>query len=336
MNRESEAEQFMVWLLQQLALIDEEAPSGSLDPSIEASQSLNPLELNNKNELDVETGPNYKGQARRSDVFSFRDTPLSKPGEFSVVQDRFYSLIKRRLRAEIEQKPPLFPWEGELLEYEAEPASVRFWMTQLKQLDVPLKLPDSLLEHLLEQCQSVLQSSLQEGTRLVRAVESLFPNQETSLNNLASLVMAAPARSSEAALVTKDAPLPVDYDAATEAQKMALSLMVAREIIENLTLPVSRTSGAVSREWQTEAGPISLRAESSESGSLRVRGELPCGGRMEFRGLQSEVVAQRPDAGLLGVELFDLAPRQIYPLEVCLALPDEPVLSFQVSLLDEA
>jgi len=336
MNRESEAEEFITWLLQQLTLADEEAPSGKLDSAIESdraieanSQSLNRLESNNPNQLDVETAPD-------SDVFSFRDTPLSKPGEFSVVQDRFYSLIKRRLRAEIEQKPPLFPWEGELLDYETEPASVRFWMAQLRKLDVPLNLPDSLLEHLLEQCQTVLASSLQEGTRLVRAVESLFPNQENHLNHLASLVMAAPARSSGTTLVAGETPLPADYEAATEAQKMALSLMAAREIIDSLTLPVALKAGTVSREWQTEAGALSLRAESADGGSLRVRGQLPCGGSMEFRGMQSEVIAQRPDAGLLGVELFGLTPQRSYPLEVRLALPDQPMLSFQVSLVDEA
>jgi hypothetical protein len=270
-----------------------------------------------------------------SDVFSFRDTPPHTPGEFSAVQDRFYSLLKRRLRTEIEQKPPLFPWENELLDYAAEPASVRFWTPQLQRLKLPVVLPDAVLEQLLEQAQAVLQTSLQEGVKLVRAVESLFPNQDHALNQLATMVMAAPARSSErsALIATEDAPFPANYDVATEAQRMALSLIAAQEILNTLALPIRVGEPTVTREWQTDAGPITLQAEAPDASMVRVRGQLPCGGSLELRGVDAEAIAQRSDAGKLGVELFGLVPNRSYPLDIHLAVPNQPSLSFQISLL---
>jgi hypothetical protein len=79
---------------------------------------------------------------------------------------------------------------------------------------------------------------------------------------------------------------------------------------------------------------IHIEAESSESGTLRVRGTLPCGGSIEFHGAETEAIAQRPNAGKLGIELFGLTPNTIYPLTVQLSLPDQPLLSFQVVLVD--
>lgn len=328
MNRESEAEDFVAWLLQTLAL-NPDQPSGRFDTSVEPSgQKLNPLTMN-FDALDSAAVDDSANRSAQSDVFSFRDIPPLKPGEFSAVQDRFYSLLKHRLRTEIEQKPPLFPWESELLEYEAEPASVRFWAAHLRQLNLPTVFPDSLLEHLLEQCQTVMQSSLQEGAKLVRAVESLFPNQGQALNDLAGLVVAAPARSGATLL----AEVPTQYESATEAQRMALSLLATREILGALTLLVP-AGGTVSRGWQTETGLIHIEAESVEPGTLRVRGSLPCGGSIEFRGAETEAIAQRPTAGKLGIELFGLTPHTIYPLNVQLSLPDQPLLSFQVVLAD--
>lgn len=335
MNSDSEAEQFVSWLLQKLALT-ENAPSGASDSSVEPpEQSLHSPEISDTNGLDTEMSSATRPSSQPSNVFSFRDTPPHTPGEFSAVQDRFYSLLKRRLRTEIEQKPPLFPWETELLDYAAEPASVRFWARHLQHLNLPVAMPDAILEKLLEQTQTVLQTPLQEGVKLVQAVESLFPNQGQALNRLATMVLAAPARSPErsALISTADAPFPATYDAATEAQRMALSLIAAQEILNTLALPVRVGETTVTREWQTDAGPIALQAEAPDAGVVRVRGQLPCGGSLEFRGLDAEAVAQRSDAGKLGVELFGLRPNRSYPLDVHLAVPDQPSLSFQISLL---
>jgi hypothetical protein len=333
MNSDSEAEQFVSWLLQKLALT-ETAPSGKHGSSTEpTTQSLHTPDSDDINGLDTEKGSHSGRPSQPSNVFSFRDTPPHTPGEFSAVQDRFYSLLKRRLRTEIEQKPPLFPWENELLDYAAEPASVRFWSQQLQNLSLPVAMPEAVLEQLLERSQAVLQSSLQEGAKLVRAVESLFPQQEQALNHLASMVMAAPARSNRSALIaTEDAPFPANYETATDAQKMALSLIATQEIFNTLALSVRVGESAESREWETEVGIISLQAEAPEAGTVRVRAQLPCGGCVEFHGLDAEAVAQRSDAGKLGVELFGLQPDHSYPLQIHLAVPNQPSLTFQIAL----
>lgn len=335
MNSDSEAEQFVSWLLQKLALT-ENPPSGKPGSSTgPTEQSLNTPESDNVSGLDAEKNSRPGQPSHLSDVFSFRDTPTHTPGEFSAVQDRFYSLLKRRLRTEIEQAPPLFPWESEqILDYADEPASVRFWARQLQNLSLPVAMPEAVLEQLLERSQVVLQSSLQEGAKLVRAVESLFPQQDQALNHLATMVMAAPARSDRSALIaTEDAPFPADYETATDVQKMALSLIATQEILNNLVVAVRVGEAPVSRTWQTEAGTVSLQAEATASGIVRVRGQLPCGGCIEFRGIDAEAVAQRSDAGKLGVELFELQPGQSYPLHIHLTAANQPSLSFQISLV---
>jgi hypothetical protein len=45
---------------------------------------------------------------------------LHQPGEIPAVQDRFHALLKRRLLIEAQQKPPVFPWEKEAVDYDAE------------------------------------------------------------------------------------------------------------------------------------------------------------------------------------------------------------------------
>lgn len=326
MNRDSEAEDFLSWLLHTL-IPGPNQPSGGFDVSIEPGDEV-PNRLKNIHDTfdseAVDTSQNRSGQ---SDDFAFFDIPPLKPGESVAVQNRFYSLIKRRLRAEIEQKPPLFPWESELLDYEAEPAPMGFWVRQLRQLNVPKDVPDSLLEALLERCQTVVQSSLQEGAKLVQVVESLFPNQGQALHDLAGMVVAAPARSGAAVLPD----LPTDYTSATEAQQVALSLLMTREILGALTLVVP-SGETVRREWQTDAGSVQVDAQSTEAGHLQVRATLPSGGSIEFRGQEGEAIAQRPTAGKLGIELFGLAPDQPNTLTIQLSLPDAPSLSFEVVL----
>lgn len=249
------------------------------------------------------------------------------------MQDRFYTLIKRRLRHEIERNPPLFPWESELQEYEAESSDARvsvavplkLWAAQLKTLALPVPVPEQVLEKLIVQCQAVVHSTLQEGTRLVQVVESLFPGQSTALNDLANLVLVSPARS---ATLVQEA-LQGSYETAKPVQQMALSMIAAREILNAMTLTVTPDEPTVTRQWETPSGPLPIEAEyMPETGSLRVVGQLPCGGKLQLQGPGTEAVSvsQRPAAGALSVELFDVQPNRLYPLEVDLMLPDKPKL----------
>jgi hypothetical protein len=57
--------------------------------------------------------------AREDDVPGGSSRPYDL-GEMPTVQNRFQAILKRRLQAEIERHPPLFPWETELSDYESQ------------------------------------------------------------------------------------------------------------------------------------------------------------------------------------------------------------------------
>jgi hypothetical protein len=271
-----------------------------------------------------------------SNYFPVEEFSFFEPGETPAVQDRFHSLLKNRLRNEIERHPPVFPWETDGYEYDAEfldaervPAGN--WLTQLRALNLPVPMPERVLTELFSQCQAVMQLSLQEGTKLVRAVETLFPGQDAALNQLAGFVLAAPSRSGAIApLKNGSSKFPADYDSATAAQQMALSLLAAREIIESLTLSVS-AGQPVERQWQMTGGTLSLvAAYDASTRRVRVEGQLPCAGKVDLKGVMTQATAQRSDAGSFSLELFDLEPNQSYLLDVQLAGAENSSVIFAV------
>lgn len=288
--------------------------------------------------------------------------PLFNSGEIPAVQDRFHALLKRRLQIEIQRHPPLFPWETEITDYDTENATAGIlhtvdaapaekvpvgvgttspgmaapqkgpspvWLAQLQQLSLPVSMPEMVLGELFNQCQQVLQSSLREGERLVQAVESLFPGQNQRLNYLAGLVLASSApRGSREQVASLES-----YETAAPAQQMVLSMLAAREIMDALTLTPSLDRPRVERQWQTDAGVLTLETlfDPSQTGSkLQVRGDLPCGGRLSFMAENAQATAQRANSGRLSVEVFDLPPNRTYTLEVQLQSPNPSPLIFAV------
>ncbi len=343
MNKDPEAiKQLLAWLLQDLSPMFS-APSGEnfshqagLDES-GGDQQLDNLDLLDSEAVDSLTHSNYE-----SSHFPVpENSSLKKSGDMSAVQDRFHALLKRRLSAEIERHPPLFPWETEVCEYEAEvldealpervPASV--WLNQLQHLSLPVPMPEQVLKTLLQQCQEVVQSSLKEGVKLVQAVENLFPGQSQVLNQMAGVVLAAPLRSGEtgsAAARWAEGQFPSRYDHATPTQQMALSLLAAREIMETLTLSLTPAEPRLERQWLTQMGNLRLEAEYQVQRSLRIQVLLPCEGHLSLQGGESQAMAQRSAPGCLSVELFDPSPGQTYLLDVQLADAQEP-LRFVIS-----
>jgi hypothetical protein len=272
---------------------------------------------------------------------------LLKPGEIPAVQDRFHALLKRRLQLEAQRRPPLFPWEKEVMEYGAEAAratspmiaATSVWMTQLRDLQLPVPMPESVLTELLTRCQAIVTSSLREGAKLVKAVDTLFPGQAQLLNDVAGYVMVSPARSSAASLQELAAQagieFPNDYEDAIDTQQMALSLLAAREIMGSLTLTVSPKHPEIEREWLTELGVLTLRTHYHTGGSgvnqstvdqetvhLQIDADLPCGGSLQFQGKEFRSLANRDNAGCLSLEIHDFAADGIYPLEVRLGEHD--------------
>lgn len=357
MNRDPEdIQRHLLRLLQDLfpaaSPTDIEAASQALGSEAVGQAPLNPSDLQSPQNVTSQSA-SISGSDR-----SFQKEPVLDFGDVPAVQDRFHALLKHRLQSEIQQHPPLFPWESEIQDYEANitppvaevglsgdgvssrrlntPALV--WLRQLSAIKLPVQVPERVLVQLLEQCQELAQSSLREGAKLVRAVEELFPEQSQSLNYLAGLVVTSPARSgSMTAEPPATANFPKSYEAAVPAQQMVLSLLAAREILNSLTLKLTPQQPSVSREWETDAGTVVLRASYDQQGSapsLRVQATLPCGGRLVLKQNELQSVSRRPQAGLLGVELAEVQLGQCYALDV--GLQEQPVsLTFTIHIAQD-
>ncbi|MGL5058914.1 MAG: hypothetical protein ACRC62_02945 [Microcoleus sp.] len=277
---------------------------------------------------------------------SNQPVPPMTIGDIPTVQDRFQTLLKERLKAEIESNPPLFPWETELKNYDCDYPDdavpewvppLHLWTPQLQNLRwgrLPIPIAEGVFAQLLEPCQELVMSSLREGSKLVRAVDNLFPSQSDELNNLAGLVLRGALRGFDEENFLEDFP---NYEVATTNQQMVLSLLAAREIMNSLTLncPVDRPP--VSREWLTGLGTMTLEAQYLSNAdterripSLRIECQFPGGGSLELKGGNAEATAQRPNSGCLSVELFDPQPDKIYSLEVGFQNFDDRPLMFAI------
>jgi len=326
-NRDAEAfeRHFLNWILRtpENALSRNEENLTQPPPSAEWGDTedyagVEYWEWDEPDPIDTEVGPHSNAVAQ----------PMTF-GEIPTVQDRFQTLLKQRLKAEIESNPPLFPWETQIQSYDhdypddAAPQWVpplHLWTPQLQNLRwgrLPIPIAQGVFAQLLEPCQELVMSSLREGSKLVRAVDSLFPGQSQELNELAGLVLRGALRG---LLDLEDFP---NYEAATTDQQMVLSLMAAREIIDSLTLNCPINQPPVSREWLTGLGSLTLKAQYLSNGdreqpipSLRVECQFPGGGSLELKGGDAEATAQRPNSGHLSVELFDPQPHKTYALEV--------------------
>jgi hypothetical protein len=344
MNKDAEAiNQFLAWLLQEPnpAIT---APSGENSSQTTGPDQSGAVDLQSPytDPLDSEEVKAMLSDLIESGSFPFEEVSLFKSGEKPAVQDRFYSLLKHRLRAEIEQNPPRFPWETEACQYDSEPSNWTvpdvvppLWAAQLQHLSLPVPMPEGLLTQLFEQCQTVVQSSLREGEKLIQAVKDLFPGQSDALNQLAGLVLASPYRSGAPA-PSQTAGFPNHYDQATPAQQMALSLLAARTILDATTFRLSAEQSTVDRQWQTAAGPLLLQATYQPSEQkVRIQAQLPDAGRLCFRTEMAEAIAHAVDSGTLEVSLSHLQLNQMCALEVQLDGIDQPPIEFAVCLVPE-
>ena len=341
MNHDSEALQRTLLELVQVLL------PGVSFPDLEATRQALELPINS---AEVHTSaaidqPSLSAPLSQNDSepFSAQNLSFVDFGEVPAVQDRYHALLKRRLESEIQRKPPLFPWETEVLDYEVNPVGVLntplgavasvpqkppagLWVPQLKALNLPIAMPEAVMAQLFQQCQEMVQASLLEGAKLVRSVEALFPNQSSVLNQLAGLVVVSPARST-ATLPTNDPNFPASYEAAVPAQQMLLSLMAAREILGALTLVVSSRQPWLDRQWLTDLGTLTLQVRC-DSPNLQIQAHLPTGGGLKLRNLDRETTADRSDTGTVAVELPAVQSPHPYTLEV--TLPGSEPLIFAV------
>jgi hypothetical protein len=328
MNNDAEAiKQLFAWLLQEpdpaISAPSGKCSSRETSPDESGSLSLQPPYFDL---LDSEAVDITPAELDESSLSSFQQPSSLESGDIPAVQDRFQALLKRRLRAEIERNPPRFPWETGSFDYEVEysdlptpervPAGV--WAAQLQTLTMPIPMPEQVLAQLFDQCRIVVQSSLQEGAKLVQVVESLFPEQFQALNQLAGLVLSGPSRSGQVTIAPPDS-LPRHYDVATPTQQMALSLLAAREILASMTLKVSPSQPYAQRVWQTAVGEITLEAEyQPQTHQICIQGTLPQAGSLCFNNQHDRSIANCAEAGSVRVALSNLEPNQTYTLEVLL------------------
>lgn len=281
-----------------------------LDESSWDWEALDPLE---SEDIDSIYPPHLNSQGQPLEI-----------GEIPAVQDRFQALLKRRIQAEMQSNLPLFPWETTVMNYEDDPSEIpstpvfsQPWILQLKQLNfpVPVELPESLLSQLLDQCQKVAQSTLQEGAKLVQAVENLFPNEFLTLNQMTSRLLLGELRSSPD---TQSRP-PLVYEEAQRSQKMLLSLLAAQKILQTLTLTPVVNQGVTERDWATELGLLRVAADYTleEKGrQLQVDVLLPCAARVQIQGEEGQAIAKRYDPGYVSVALFDIVEDRPYSLVI--------------------
>jgi hypothetical protein len=261
----------------------------------------------------------------------------SQLGEIPTVQERFQAVLKRRLQIQIQNHPPLFPWETQIQEYpdyvdNPSVALVPTWgWGRGASLTLPIDLPERVFQQLLARCQELVASSLPLGAKLVAAVESLFPGDEQAINDLAGLVLRTPYRS--ASTIEAMPNLDGDYFDLQSRQQMAVSLLAAKQLFDNLTLPVSATNPVVEREWLTDVGAIKLHVEYVQYGAeakLCVRADLPTQGNIKVGNASTSAMAQSSSSGNLCVEILCVSPRQPYTLEVKLTEIDQQPLTFLI------
>jgi hypothetical protein len=112
----------------------------------------------------------------------------------------------------------------------------------------------------------------------------MFPTDTQVINDLAGLVLRSSYRSADTLTATPD--VESDYFDLLPRQQMALSLMAAKQLLENLTLPISSTHPLVERQWLTTVGTLSISVELRSVGKLKklmVQGELPISGILQIQ-----------------------------------------------------
>jgi hypothetical protein len=327
MNSDSEAitSQLFTWLLQ--------------DTASAGTQPFEDCEPN-----DGEENP-LAATAANSGGESSGWTPQTlELGEIPAVEDRFQAVLERRLKIEIESRPPLFPWETEVSDYpdyvdnplfELVPLSL--WTAQQHHLPLPIPLPENMFGQLLQKCQELVQSSVQLGPKLIQVVNSFFPEESyMTLNDVAALVLMSRTRDGKDRLDRIMSDVESSYfEDLMPQQKMVLSFLAANQLLENFSLPISPTNPVVERQWVSSAGALHLLAEGDFQAALkrvRVQCELPAPGIVTLQGNGQQARAQSFSSGSVSVELGGLQLEQRYTLEVQMPELDPQPLIFTILL----
>lgn len=335
---------FLLALLEHFSRTDS-SPSGKVDDSdgISSKVEQSPQTVNPSFNLS-EGSPNLSEDEALStfiNTMSIEMPSISQLGELPAVQDHFQTVLKRRLQIEISQNPPLFPWESNLKEYPTDLSSDGFfpWMAQLQSLPLPTAIPEDILTGLLNRCQTLIAESLQPGVQLVKAVESLFPDQPQAMDQIAGLVLAN-AESSRGGAITQDlealkSAFPDGYEGANPQQQVTLTMLAAKDIIDTLMVTLSPKAPFSERNWRTTEGEISLSAkyQAEAPASIQLTVNAPQSSQVAIPGLNQTVTQENSDP--LTLAIADPSPNTVYPLEIYFSEMESVPLTFAIRLENE-
>ncbi|CCH67167.1 PatU [Richelia intracellularis HH01] len=253
-------------------------------------------------------------------------------GEIPTVQERFQAVLKRRLQIQIENHPPVFPWESQLQEYpdclDNKP-SLKFIPDKLS---LPISIPENVFQVLLTFCQQYLTSSLPLGSKLVKVVESIFPENYQELNDIAGLVLrSTSSRSSDSLAIIPN--IDSDYSELQACQQMALSLLTAKQLLDIFNVSISATNPLLNRQLLTSNGELYVEVElkfTNESPKILVRTQLPSEGSIKLQGGKLHVMAKSDYPDFLSVELPCTENQHYYTLTVELEGIEEQALLFLI------
>ena len=273
----------------------------------------------------------------------FISSHFDKDSQQHSPENRFESLLRARLLSTFEQRPPLlFPWEAKLTTYPEqvnEAVSDRTSAVGSQQVAQPLDtiaalLPEAVLSCITEQCQQILKAPIKMGRALVKAVTPLFAEDADMLEPIAEIVLVPAyrsARSDQQEIEQALASAASRYDTALPEQKIAISMLVVREILSRATLTVSPTQANCRKERMTEIGMVTVNVTLTNSYCLEIYCTLPCAGMVCIRGDDMEQQATRHTPGSLTVERQLPDRTSSCYLEVRLVSQSKPYFVFSIN-----
>ncbi len=333
MNRDSDIPEDLLLKLLLEPLSADDSPSGTrFSPAVDADMTeLEGAGLPTPLVYPDSATSTPAPAASEDDVLNLNYTPVFDSGDLSTVQPHFEALLKRRLRQEIADRPPLFPWEKGLQDYPdaLRPSAASIWLDHLRNLSVPSDVPEDVLADLLNQCQQVAQDIRQTGRRLVAAVEGLFPDQPQTLEYIAGLVARPAYRSAQTEALTQ-----VDYATASTQQQVALAMLTAQGIFEALSLTVGEANLTQTQTWLTASGVLTVQATyTAAENHLEIKAVLPTDGSLVLTSPGETIGSERSTPGELVLRLTT-QPGAVHRLDVSLGQAQTAPLSFQVMMAE--
>lgn len=358
----------LTWLYQELLAALELTPtSDRLQSSLDSESSVPRPSL--ESALLPEEIPDWDGDLAAADEDwppmtsttrgeSALNPPSFAMGDLPTVQQHFQTLIRNRIRTEMHRRPPRFPWEPpsvaiEDLHYQDDfqtevQHQQRSWLPQLSRL-LPIQVPETVLLQLFAACTANVGSVHPQSRKMVDAVRSVFPDYWSTLNEVVNRIRLSPALmgARDAAQTRAEQQrlaqvLPADYEQASLEQQMAIAVILAKTLLDQLSLQLSPYRTTQSCTWSSYWGDIQVQAHldralatrppsSRSTGPLTVTLVLPIGGSLTVKTPGDSSTQQLAQAGELRLTLPRVTWGQTYVLELQLHHPEASPLQLAVS-----